>query len=82
MRDFSRLGIQFGEHVQKVTAELLLGETPKSASEIERCTRQTGWPSRGKSPHQRVSGGSMGRWTRPQCTPVSAGTRKTEGGAT
>jgi hypothetical protein len=40
MRDFSRLGMQFGEHVQKVTAELLSGETPKSASEIERRTRQ------------------------------------------
>jgi len=40
MRDFSRLGMQFGEHVQKVTAELLSGETPRSASEIERRTRQ------------------------------------------
>ena len=40
MRDFSRLGMQFGEHVQKVTPELLSGETPKSASEMERRTRQ------------------------------------------
>jgi len=40
MRDMSRLGMQFGEHVQKVTAELLSGEAPKSASEMERRTRQ------------------------------------------
>jgi hypothetical protein len=40
MRDFSRLGMQFGEHVQKVTAELLTKGTPKSVSEMERRTRQ------------------------------------------
>jgi len=40
MRDFSRLGMQFGEHVQKVTAELLGGDAPRSVSEMERRTRQ------------------------------------------
>jgi hypothetical protein len=36
----ARLGQEFGQHVQKVTYELLLGETPKSLSEMERRMRE------------------------------------------
>jgi len=40
MRDFSRLGMQFAEQMQRITAGLLGGETPRSGSEMERRTRQ------------------------------------------
>ncbi len=40
MRDFSQLGMQFAEQMQRVTAELLGGDTPHSVSEMERRTRQ------------------------------------------
>ena len=40
MLDFSRLGIQFADQMQRITAELLGGETPHSVSEMERRTRQ------------------------------------------
>ena len=40
MRDLSRLGMQFAEQMQKITAELLGGETPHSVSEMERRTRE------------------------------------------
>jgi hypothetical protein len=40
MFDMSRLGMEFAEQMQKVTAELLGGATPKSASEMERRTRE------------------------------------------
>jgi len=40
MRDESRLGMQFAEQMQKVTAELLGGAAPHSAGEMERRTRE------------------------------------------
>jgi hypothetical protein len=40
MLDFSRLGMQFADQMQRITAELLGGETPHSVSEMERRTRQ------------------------------------------
>jgi hypothetical protein len=40
MRDFSRLGMQFADQMQKITAGLLGGEAPHSVSEMERRTRQ------------------------------------------
>lgn len=40
MSEMARLGQEFGQHVQKVTYELLLGGTPQSLSEMERRVRQ------------------------------------------
>ena len=40
MGDISKLGMEFGQHVQKVTQELLLAGTPGSLSEMERKIRQ------------------------------------------
>jgi hypothetical protein len=40
MRDMSRMGMQFAEQMQKVTAELLGGATPQNVSEMERRTRE------------------------------------------
>jgi len=40
MGDISELGMEFGQHVQKVTQELLLAGTPGSLSEMERKIRQ------------------------------------------
>lgn len=37
--DIGRLGMEFGEHVLKVTSELLLGEAPRSLSAMERKMR-------------------------------------------
>ena len=39
MSDISRLGAEFGEHVLRITSELLLGEAPQSLSEMERKIR-------------------------------------------
>ena len=40
MVDMRRLGIQFAEQMQRITAELIGGATPQSASEMERRTRE------------------------------------------
>jgi len=40
MSSAARLGQEFGEHVHKVTGELLLGGTPNSLSEMERRVRK------------------------------------------
>lgn len=40
MNDTARLGLEFGQHVQKVTQELLLAGGPRSLSEMERGIRQ------------------------------------------
>jgi hypothetical protein len=39
MGEMSRLGMEFGEHVQKITSELLMGEARRSLSDMERRIR-------------------------------------------
>jgi hypothetical protein len=40
MSDMTRLGLEFGQHVQKVTQELLMAATPQSLSDMERRVRE------------------------------------------